>query len=161
MARETAFRPYVISKGAMRLCFLVVIVAGLTLGSCDFGFNAQSQVRERLENAQEKWQAQEIQTYRFVYQQQRGQTIVDTVEVFVRTGQIDSICTVPEVSDEELLVGTVDSFFDLIEVRIEEDESQFGANFDREQGFPIDYNASFRDGRRDQDIITISVESQE
>lgn len=148
-------------KSSTRLWMFVLVIGGLGLGGCGFGGNAQNQVREQLENAREKWQAQEIQDYRLVYQQQRGSTIVDTVEVFVQTGQVDSIRTTPTVSDGELLVRTVDSFFDLIEARIAEDASQFGANFDTEQGFPIDYNANFNDGRRSQDIITVALEPQE
>lgn len=148
-------------NGSMRLCFLVALVGGFVLGGCNFGSNAENQARNQLENAREKWQAQEMQNYRFVYQQQRGGTIVDTIEVFVQTGQVDSVRTVPEVSDEEILVRTIDSFFDLIEARIGEEESQFGANFDSEKRFPVDYNAGFQDGRRSQDIITLSVESQE
>ena len=139
--------------------FLLFLIGGLLIGGCDFGNSARSQAQDRLENARERWQTQEIQDYRFVYRQQRGEVIVDTAEVFVRGGSVDSTHTVPNVSEDELLVGTIESFFDLIEARIGEEDSQFGANFDRERGFPIDYNAGFQDDRRSQDIITVSVEA--
>ena len=142
-------------------CFLLLLLFGsLSVGACDFENGARSQARDRLDNAREKWQSQGTQNYRFVYRQQRGEVIVDTAEVFVRGGSVDSIHTVPDVSESELLVGTIESFFDLIEARIGEDESQYGANFDRERGFPTDYNAGFQDGRRNQDIITVEVEAQ-
>jgi hypothetical protein len=143
-----------------RYLFLLLLCGGLSVGGCDFGNSARNQARDRLENARERWQAQETQNYRFVYRQQRGEIIVDTAEVFVRGGRVDSIHTVPNVSEDELLVGTIESFFDLIEARIGEDDSQFGANFDDERGFPIDYNAGFQDDRRSQDIITVVVEAQ-
>ncbi len=109
-----------------------------------------------MEEARQRWQEEAIQDYQFVYTQQRGDVIVDTAEVFVRAGTVDSIATSPaDVPEEELLVGTVESFFDLIEPRIGEEDSQFGANFDEDQGFPTEYNAGFQDDRRDQDIITI------
>lgn len=89
--------------------------------------------------------------------QQRGDVIVDTAEVFVRSGTVDSIAASPDVSEEELLVGTVESFFDLVESRIGEEESQFGANFDEERGFPTNYSADFQDDRRNHDVITITL----
>lgn len=143
-----------------RYVFFLLVFGALLGGGCDFGNGAENQPRDRLERAREQWREQDIQDYRFVYRQQRGEVIVDTAEVFVRGGQVDSIHTEPEVSEDELLVGTIESFFDLIEARIGEDESQFGANFDQEKGFPIEYNAGFQDDRRNQDIITLSVEEQ-
>lgn len=144
-----------------RCCALLFVFGALLSGGCDFGTSARSQARDRLKNARDQWQAQNIQDYRFVYRQQRGEVIVDTAEVFVRGGTVDSVHTVPDVSEDELLVGTIASFFDLIEARIGEDGSQFGANFDPERGFPTDYNAGFQDDRRNQDIITVTVEAQD
>jgi len=140
---------------------VLLLVAGAFLaGGCDFGSSARSQARDRLESARETWQSQNIENYRFVYRQQRGDVIVDTAEVFVREGRVDSISTSPDGREDDLLVGTIASFFDLIEARIGEEDSQFGANFDRERGFPTDYNAGFQDSRRDQDIITVAVEAR-
>lgn len=145
---------------------LTLAIGGTVVGGCDAGFDVENQVRGQLDEARQRWQEQSIRNYQFIYAQQRGDVIVDTAEVFVRSGTVDSIATSPEVSEDELLVGTVGSFFDLIEDRIGEDDSQFGADFDDEQGFPVSYNADFQDDRRSQDIITIALvdsvnESQE
>jgi hypothetical protein len=145
---------------------LTLTIGGTVVGGCDAGFDVENQVRDQLDEARQRWQEQSIRNYQFIYAQQRGDVIVDTAEVFVRSGTVDSIATSPEVSEDELLVGTVGSFFDLIEDRIGEDDSQFGADFDDEQGFPVSYNADFQDDRRSQDIITIALvdsvnESQE
>lgn len=136
---------------------LALAISVSIFGGCNFGFDVEDQVRDRLNDARQRWQEQSIGNYQFIYAQQRGDVIVDTAEVFVRSGTVDSIATSPEVSEDELLVGTVGSFFDLIEDRIGEDDSQFGADFDEEQGFPVSYNADFQDGRRNQDIITIAL----
>jgi hypothetical protein len=64
------------------------------------------------------------------------------------------------VAEDEPLVGTISSFFDLIEARVGESDSQFGANFDDTRGFPVNYNAGFQDDRRSQDIITLEVTAQ-
>lgn len=146
------------SPNSVRFCVLTFAIGILVIGGCDFGGGVEDLVRDRLENARQRWQEQDIQNYQLIYAQQRGDVIVDTVEVFVRSGTVDSTATSPEVSEEELLVGTVESFFDLIESRIGEEESQFGANFDEDQGFPTDYNADFTDDRRSHDIITIALE---
>lgn len=140
-----------------RFYLLAFAIGIFATGGCDFEGGAEEQVRDQLENARQKWQEQDIQTYQLVYSQQRGDVIVDTAKVFVRSGAVDSTATTPNVSDEELLVGTVESFFDLIESRIGEEGSQYGANFHEEQGFPTSYNADFQDDRRDHDIITIEL----
>lgn len=136
---------------------LIIAIGGAVVGGCDAGFDVENQVRDQLDDARQRWQEQSIRNYQFIYAQQRGDVIVDTAEVFVRSGAVDSIATSPEVSEDELLVGTVGSFFDLIEGRIGEDDSQFGADFDEEQGFPVSYNADFQDDRRNQDIVTIAL----
>jgi len=138
--------------------YLLTLVIGVVVsGGCDAGFDVENQVRDQLDEARQRWQEQSIRNYQFIYAQQRGDVIVDTAEVFVRSGTVDSIATSPAVAEDELLVGTVGSFFDLIEARIGEDDSQFGADFDEEQGFPVSYNADFQDDRRNQDIITIAL----
>ena len=139
---------------------LSFLVGVLLVSSCDFEGSARSEIRNQLQEAREKWQAQGTENYRFVYSQQRGDVIIDTVEVFVRGGRMDSIRTVPDVPEDEPLVGTIASFFDLIEARVGESDSQFGANFDDTRGFPVNYNAGFQDDRRSQDIITLEVEAQ-
>jgi len=142
----------------MRFFLLSLILAVGFVGGCDFGGGIQDQVRDQLEDARQRWQEQNLQDYQLVYAQQRGETIVDTARVFVRSGAVDSISTSPDdIPDDELLVGTVESFFALIESRIGEEESQLGANFDTDQGFPTSYDATFEDERRDQDIITITL----
>jgi hypothetical protein len=141
--------------------FVLSFLAGiLLLSGCDFEGTARSEIRNQLQEAREKWQAQGTENYRFVYSQQRGDVIIDTVEVFVRGGRMDSIRTVPDVGEDEPLVGTIASFFDLIEARVGESDSQFGANFDDTRGFPVNYNAGFQDDRRSQDIITLEVTAQ-
>lgn len=144
----------------MRYCLLVLAAGVFAVAGCDISGDVKDQVRAKLENARQQWQEQDIQDYRFRYSQQRGSVIVDTVEVFVRSGTIDSIATSPDVSEDEPLVGTVESFFDLIEDRVDEagdDDSQFSASFDDRRGFPTSYSADFRDERRDHDIITIGL----
>jgi len=136
---------------------LTLVIGGAVLGGCDAGFDVENQVRDQLNEARQRWQEQSIRNYQFIYAQQRGDVTVDTAEVFVRSGTVDSIATSPEVTEDELLVGTVSSFFNLIEDRIGEDDSQFGADFDDEKGFPASYNADFQDERRNQDIITIAL----
>lgn len=59
----------------------------------------------------QRWQQQDLESYEFVYSQQRGDVIVDTAEVFVGSEEIDAIVMPLEVSEEGLLVETVDSFF--------------------------------------------------
>lgn len=59
----------------------------------------------------QRWQQQDLESYEFVYSQQPGDVIVDTAEVFVGSEEIDAIVMPLEVSEEGLLVETVDSFF--------------------------------------------------
>jgi len=139
---------------------LSLLTGILLVSGCDFEGSARSEIRNQLQEAREKWRAQGTENYRFRYSQQRGDVIIDTVEVVVRGGSVDSIRTVPDVADDEPLVGTIASFFDLIERRIDEEDSQYGANFDNDRGFPVNYNAGFQDDRRSQDIITLEVKAQ-
>jgi len=141
----------------MRFWLVVLLVGTPLVGGCDFGFDTQDEVRNQFEEARQRWQGQDILDYNLLYTQQRGDIIVDTAEVFVRSGEVDSLSVSPDVPEEELLVGTVESFFDLIEARIGEEDSQYRADFDDDRGFPVSYNADFQDDRRDQDIITIAL----
>lgn len=138
-------------------CTLILAISVSIFGGCNFGFDVENQVRDRLNEARQRWQEQSIRNYQLTYSQQRGNVIIDTAEVFVRSGTVDSIATPPNVSEDELLIGTVESFFELVKARIGEEDSQFGANFDEERGYPTSYNADFQDGRRNQDIITIAL----
>lgn len=135
---------------------LVLTICGIAVSGCDFSGDVKDVVRDRLENARQKWQDQDIQDYQLVYSQQRGDVIVDTARVFVQSGEVDSIATSPTVDEEELLVGTVESYFNLIEARID-DDNPYGAKFDNDQGFPTEYNADYQGDRRDEDIITIEL----
>ena len=148
----------------------VGILAGIfVVSGCDI-FNEpddelSDQISQRVQERRQQWQDQNIEDYQLIYSQQVGEVLVDSVKVFVRSGMVDSIATSRDIPEEELLVGTVESFFDLIEARIGEDESQFTADFDSEQGFPTRYTADFQDGRRSQTVLTNtlidSVESTE
>jgi len=136
---------------------LGLVIAALAIAGCDFfGDDATNAVRDRLDRARQKWENQDIQNYEFRYSQQRGETIVDTARVFVQSGEVDSIATTPQVDEEELLVQTVQSFFDLIEARID-DDNPYGARFDQELGYPTEYNANYQGDRRDEDIITLAL----
>lgn len=148
------------SMHTLRFSFLLVLVpCMLAVSGCDFNGNdeVRDRIRERLQSERQKWEDQDISRYQLVYSQQAGSLLVDTVRVFVSGGTVDSTVAPDEVPDEDLLVGTVDSYFNLIEARIGEDDSGFRAEFDEEQGFPITYTANFFDGRADQAVETISL----
>jgi len=141
----------------LRNFLLLLLIGAVTVTGCDlYGDDVRDAAQDRLDRARQKWQDQGITDYQFMYSQQRGETIVDTAQVFVQSGQVDSIATTPEVPEDELLVGTVESFFELIEGRIK-DDNRFGANFDQEFGYPTDYNADFEGDRRSEDIITLEL----
>jgi len=133
----------------------------LVLGGCDLitaceADAVEERIRERLQAERAKWKAQGIDRYRLTYAQQIGSRRVDTVDVFVNDGTVDSIRTARETPRDSALVGTVASFFDRIEARIGEEESQFSASFDEERGFPTEYTADFQD-RPSQTVITQSL----
>jgi len=138
---------------------VLLVVIPLVLPGCDFGSQneVQDRIRERVENRRQQWQDQDIEDYKLVYAQQVGDVRIDTVSVFVTAGTVDSINTTPDVSEDELLVGTVGSFFDLIEARIGESDSQFSAGFNNEQGYPVEYTADFQDGRPSQTVLTTAL----
>jgi len=142
---------------AFRLLSSILITA-LILSSCDIFTGANDeladQISQRVQDRRQQWQDQNIEDYQLIYSQQVGEVLVDSVEVFVRSGMVDSIVTSRDISEEEVLVGTVDSFFDLIEARIGEDESQFTADFNPNRGFPTRYTADFQDDRRSQTVLT-------
>jgi hypothetical protein len=147
----------------LRLC--VLLLGGVVLVGCDFVTGSdredvQDRIRERIENRQDQWASQNIVDYEFTYSQQIGEDFVDSVKVYVRGGDVDSISTSMPISREKLLVGTVDSFFDLILARVGEEESQFNADFDQEVGYPTEYTATFAD-RPDHAVVTLSVSSSE
>lgn len=139
-------------------CLAVVLL--FSVSGCDFSEQdeIQDRMRERVENRRQQWESQGIETYRLIYSQQVGDVLVDTVRVVVTGGTVDSSSTSVDVSEAELLVGTVDSFFDLIEARIGEEESQFDVQFNQERGYPTRYTADFRDDRASQTVLTIGLE---
>jgi len=138
-----------------------VLVGVLVMGSCDLFSDANdevsNQILERVRNRRQQWQDQNIEDYQLIYSQQVGDVLVDSVEVFVRSRMVDSIATSQDLPEDEVLVGTVGSFFDLVEARIGEDDSQFNADFDEEQGFPTRYTADFQDDRRSQTVLTTAL----
>jgi hypothetical protein len=138
---------------------VLLVVIPLVLPGCDFGGQEgiQDQIRERVEARRQQWEDQDIENYKLVYSQQVGDVLIDTVNVFVSAGAVDSITTSSDVSKDELLVGTVGTFFDLIEARIGESESQFSAGFNNERGYPVEYTADFRDGRPSQTVVTTAL----
>jgi hypothetical protein len=144
----------------LRVAKCLVVVLLFSTSGCDFSQQdeIQDRMRERVENRRQQWQSQGIETYRLIYSQQVGNVLVDTVRVVVTGGTVDSSSTSVDVSEAELLVGTVDSFFDLIEARIGEEESQFDVQFNQERGYPTRYTADFQDDRPSQTVLTIGLE---
>jgi hypothetical protein len=139
----------------------VVLLGGLALVGCDFLTGSdrdevQNRIRDRIEDRREQWDSQGIDSYEFTYSQQVGTTVIDTVKIFVREGAVDSIYTDPSTPDEDLLVGSIDSFFNLIESRVGQDDTEFGAEFNEEQGYPTQYTASFPDNPNEA-ILTLSL----
>jgi hypothetical protein len=138
-----------------------ILGAAVVLSGCDIFTGANDelagQIRQRVQDRQQQWQNQNIEDYQLIYSQQVGDVLVDSIEVFVRSRTVDSIATSRDIPEEEVLVGTVASFFDLIEARIGEDESQFTADFDEDQGFPTRYTADFQDGRQSQTVLTTAL----
>lgn len=143
-----------------RVAKCLVVVLLFSMSGCDFSQQdeIQDRMRERVENRRQQWESQGTETYRLIYSQQVGDILVDTVRVVVTGGTVDSSSTSVDVSEAELLVGTVDSFFDLIEARIGEEESQFDVQFNQERGYPTRYTADFRDDRPSQTVLTIGLE---
>lgn len=139
---------------------VLLVVIPLVLPGCDFGSQneVQERIRERVENRRQQWQAQDIEDYKLVYAQQVGDVRIDSVTVFVTAGTVDSITTSADVPEDELLVGTISAFFDLIEARIGERDSQFSAGFNNERGYPVEYTADFRDGRPSQTVLTTALD---
>jgi len=142
---------------AIGVALVVFVVSG-----CDLfdgpGQKLQDDIKQRVQERRQQWEDQGIENYRLVYSQQVGETLVDSVHVRAEQGSVDSIDVSQDVPKEDLLVGTVDSFFDLIEARIGEEESQFTADFDQDQGFPTSYTADFEDDRPSQTVLTIALE---
>lgn len=147
----------------MRYIFIFGLLFGILASSfvvsgCDIfnepGDELSDQFSQRVQDRRQQWQDQNIVDYKLIYSQQVGDVLVDSVEVFVRSKTVDSIATSRDIPEEEILVGTVESFFKLIEDRIGEDESQFTVDFDAERGFPTRYTADFQNGRRSQTILT-------
>lgn len=138
-----------------------ILVCILVVSGCDTFNEANdelaSEIRQRVEERRQQWRDQDIEDYQLIYSQQVGDVIVDSVEVFVRSQAVDSIATSKDISDDEVLVGTVESFFDRIEARIGDDESRFTADFDQEQGFPTRYTADFEGGRKSETVLTTAL----
>lgn len=145
-------------KTRVAQCLVVVLL--LSISGCDFSEQdeIQDRMRDRVESRRQQWESQGIETYRLIYSQQVGDVLVDTVRVVVSGGTVDSSTSSVDGSETELLVGTVDSFFDLVEARIGEEESQFDVQFNQERGYPTRYTADFRDGRASQTVSTIRLE---
>lgn len=147
----------------------VGLVAVLIVSGCDIfsepNDELSDQIRQRVQQRRQQWQDQNIEDYQLIYSQQVGDILVDSIRVVVRSRTVDSVFTSRDLSEDEVLVKTVLSFFDLIESRIGEDESQFSADFDENRGFPTRYTADFQDGRQSQTVLTTalidSVESAE
>ena len=159
--RSTFFTEY---PKAMRWTALVAIALALTSAGCGvFGGGAQSglqdQIRQRIQDKRAQWRSQEIDDYRLVYEQSIGDRVVDSIEVFVRGREVDSTHTSRSSGEVDRLVGTVASFFTLVEARVGEEASQFSVEFDDESGYPIEYEASFSDDRRNHAVFTISLEA--
>lgn len=142
--------------------FLASALVLLWVPGCDL-FTAPGQdglrekMKKRVQERREQWEEQGIENYQLKYSQQIGETRVDSVSVHVQDGAVDSVLVSSTVSRDELLVGTVDSFFDLIESRLGEPESQFSADFDQNLGFPTSYTADFLDGRPSQTVVTLAL----
>lgn len=138
-----------------------MLVCALLVSGCDTFNEANdelaSEIRQRVEDRRQQWEDQNIEDYQLIYSQQLGDVIVDSVEVFVRSQEVDSIATSKDIPDDDILVGTVESFFERIEARIGEDDSRFTADFDPDRGFPTRYTADFENGRESETVLTTAL----
>jgi len=114
-------------------------------------------VRQRVETARQTWQDQGGSDYRVKYSQQVADVVYRDIEVFVSNGTVDSVRASTNLSEKNLIVTTVDSFFNRILERVGEDDSQFSVNFNEEMGYPVEYQASFSN-RPNEGVVTQSVE---
>jgi len=138
------------------LCLMMAAVGACDILSGENRAETREAIRKRIESQQQKWDDQEIDSYRLTYSQQVGDVLSSGVEVYVSSGTVDSVRTPDNVSREDLLVGTVDSFFDLLLDRFEKAGSRFRADFNEERGFPINYEGDFND-RPSETVVTESV----
>ncbi|WP_263818216.1 DUF6174 domain-containing protein [Salinibacter sp.] len=143
--------------GPVILVLVLVAGAGCDILSQQNTEDTRDAIRERVEMARQTWAEQDISTYQVTYDQRVGSVAASNIEVYVSGGEVDSVSSLGSIEEDDLLVTTIDSFFDLVLDRIGEEGSRFRADFDDEQGFPVSYNADFQDDRRNQDIITIAL----
>jgi len=147
-----------VSVQSIVLGLFILLLLGCGFTGTD---DTQENIRERIDQQRELWQDQNVEDYTLVYRQRRGTVVLDSVKVFVRAGVVDSVAVFTaedDVGDDEPLIGTVESFFTLIENRVGEEVSQFSANFDEQRGFPTEYGATFDSERRREDVRTIRLE---
>lgn len=140
---------------------ICVLFGTFIISGCDLFTNPgealSDKISQRVQERRQQWKDQTIEDYQLIYSQQVGDILVDSVQVFVRSRTVDSVRTSRDIPEEEILVETVGSFFDLIEARIGEDASQFTTDFDEDHGFPTRYTADFQDGRQSQTVLTTAL----
>lgn len=136
----------------------IVVVPGCDVFSEPGENGLREKMKQRVQDRRQQWQDQGIDNYQLLYKQKVAETVIDSVRVYVRQGAVDSIYASQNVPTDELLVGTVLSFFDLVEARIGEEESQFTADFDEERGYPRSYTADFQDGRASQTVLVLALQ---
>lgn len=143
--------------GPVVLVLVLVVGSGCDLLSQQNTEDTRDAIRERVEKARQTWAEQDISAYRVIYYQRIGSVRASNIEVYVSGGEVDSVSSLGSIEEEDLLVTTIDSFFDRVIDRIGEDDSRFQTRFDDEKGYPVSYEAN-REGRPREVIRTDSIQ---
>ena len=138
------------------LASLLVLATG-----CDFldpGDSVEDDQRALVEEGQQQWERQEIDSYRMTYRQEVGTTAVDTVVIEVQDGAFESFQASEPIDADELIVRTVDAFFDHIDRQIGNDDVlNLSVNFEDSLGYPVEYAAA-RDERDNELVETFELD---
>lgn len=136
----------------MRISYLTVLIAmiALVFSGCDvlsLDDNTDS-VGSLIEENEDKWQRSNLQDYNYTYALGIGERQVEDVEVFVRSGQIDSVAVDgvgienPASDPNSDFYITVDQAFVRLEDAYQRDtDGRFSVRFNDLYGFPSQYRA--------------------
>ena len=145
-----------------RLIPLVAVSWLVVLSGCDLLMfdEAEDDQLDVVDEHEQLWQDQGIADYRVTYGQQTGGGVkIDTFHVFVSEQTVDSVET--SASRDELIVDTVDSFFEHIRGRIGDDNVlNLSINFQDNIGYPTTFEALLDEGA-DERIETFEIVEDE
>lgn len=144
---------------------LILPIMLFVLTGCDLIPQENEKLREEMmkeiEDREMEWRDKDINRYKFTYSQQVGDLKVDSISVFVDEGAVDSVHSSRPIEKEDMLVETVESFFRLIEQRVQSNGmSQYSVSFDEEWSYPTEFMAIYEERPREE-ISTINVTSME